>query len=877
VTLRRLALWKSRLPYSLWTTAFELLVRICCRHARAVVLASILAATGAGFYVSKNFEMDSNAEDLISAEVPWRQYQAEFDRAFPQRNNLTVVVIDGVTPERTQQAAAALEKALAGQPKQFPVVRDIQGDAFFAKNGLLFLPAEDVRKATQQIIGAQPFLAPLAADPSVRGIMDSLSTALLGIENGQADLEQLSPALTALSETLEKTVSGRPAYLSWQKLITGQAPGLRETRRIIEVQAALDYTKLAPGAASNDLIRRLAADLHLNPDEGVSVRLTGPVPLADEEFATLVDRAGLMAGLMMSAILLTLWVAVRSVKIIAAILLTLFAGLAITTALAIAALGTFNVISVAFIPLFVGIGVDFGIQYTVRYRAERHASGDLEEALARAGKSMGPSLALAALATAACFFSLLPTDYSGLAELGLIAGSGMIIAFFLSGTMLPALLKLMKPKGEQTEVGIARFALVDAFLYRHRRGILISAGVAATIGLALLPLLKFDANPLHLRSPRTESMATVLDLAKDPDTSPNTIDVLAPSRAEADALARRLSALSEVDKTLTLASFIPDDQPEKLALISDAAQLMDTTLNPFEVKPPPSKAETMASIAATKNALRKAAGGASTPGAQAALRLSLLLERLETAGDATLERTTAALVPGLVTVLDQLRFTLSAQPVDLAALPRDLQREWVSTNGRNRVQVFARGDSNDDATLENFTNAVRTVAPEATGTPISTQESGRTIVNAFIGAGALSFLAMVVLLAIFLRNLRDVILTLIPLLLIVLLTCATCVVLNLPLNFANIIVLPLLLGVGVAFNIYFVVAWRAGGHNFLQSSLARAVILSAATTATGFGTLWLSNHPGTASMGELLMISLAWTLITTLFFVPPLLESASSR
>jgi len=304
---------------------------------------------------------------------------------------------------------------------------------------------------------------------------------------------------------------------------------------------------------------------------------------------------------------------------------------------------------------------------------------------------------------------------------------------------------------------------------------------------------------------------------------------------------------------------------------------MDTTLNPFEVKPPPSKAETMVSIAATKNALRKAAGGASTPGAQAALRLSLLLERLETAGDATLERTTAALVPGLVTVLDQLRFALSAQPVDLAALPRDLQREWVSTNGRNRVQVFARGDSNDDATLENFTNAVRTVAPEATGTPISTQESGRTIVNAFIGAGALSFLAMIVLLAIFLRNLRDVILTLIPLLLIVLLTCATCVVLNLPLNFANIIVLPLLLGVGVAFNIYFVVAWRAGGHNFLQSSLARAVILSAATTATGFGTLWLSNHPGTASMGELLMISLAWTLITTLFFVPPLLESASSR
>ena len=259
------------------------------------------------------------------------------------------------------------------------------------------------------------------------------------------------------------------------------------------------------------------------------------------------------------------------------------------------------------------------------------------------------------------------------------------------------------------------------------------------------------------------------------------------------------------------------------------------------------------------------------------MRLSQLLERFETADDAILALTAAAFIPPLVTVLDQLRAALSAQPVDLAALPTELQREWVSPDGRNRVQVFAKGDSNDDAILERFANAVRAVAPEATGTPISTQESGRTIVNAFIKAGVLSFLAMVVLLGIFLRNLRDVILTLIPLLLIGILTFATCVALGLTLNFANIIVLPLLLGIGVAFNIYFVVAWRAGGQGFLQSSLARAVILSAATTASGFGTLWLSSHPGTASMGELLMISLAWTLITTLFFVPPLLESVRAR
>jgi predicted RND superfamily exporter protein len=168
---------------------------------------------------------------------------------------------------------------------------------------------------------------------------------------------------------------------------------------------------------------------------------------------------------------------------------------------------------------------------------------------------------------------------------------------------------------------------------------------------------------------------------------------------------------------------------------------------------------------------------------------------------------------------------------------------------------------------------VRAIAPGATGAPITTAESGRIIVGAFIQAGLLSLLAVVVLLATALRNARDVVLTLGPLLAACALTFATCVVLGLPLNFANIIVLPLLLGIGVAFHIYFVMAWRAGGHNFLQSSLSRAVLFSALTTATGFGTLWLSRHPGTASMGELLMISLAWTL-TILVFLPALLETA---
>jgi hopanoid biosynthesis associated RND transporter like protein HpnN len=623
------------------------------------------------------------------------------------------------------------------------------------------------------------------------------------------------------------------------------------------------------------MLRTIAADLGLTPANGVSVRLTGSVPIADEEFLTLTDRAVLMTTLMMSAILTTLWAAVRSAKIVAAILITLFTGLAITTAMGLAVVGRFNVISVAFIPLFVGIGVDFGIQYAVRYRTERREHNDLMRGLTRAGEIMGPPLTLAALATAACFYSFVPTSFAGVAELGFVAGNGMIVAYLLSGTLLPALLKLMHPKGEAGEVGFAWLAGADRFIHEYRRGIVAGLSVLSAAGLLLLPSLEFDDNPMDLRSASTESIATLLDLMKDPETSPNTIGILTPSLDAARDIAARVEQLPDVDHATTLDSFIPTDQDEKLALVSDAAFLLDTTLTPFDSKPPPTQEEVLASIAGTSAELRKAAANGTSPAAVAAQRLAIALDTLAGKGGEALDRAEAAFVPGLKTTLERLRAMLSPRLVEMNEIPADLKADWLTQDGRARVQVSVKGDPNDRATVRRFADAVRAIAPGATGAPITTAESGRIIVGAFVQAGILSLLAVVVLLAFALRNARDVVLTLGPLLAACALTFATCVVLGLPLNFANIIVLPLLLGIGVAFHIYFVMAWRAGGHNFLQSSLSRAVLFSALTTATGFGTLWLSKHPGTASMGELLMISLAWTL-TILVFLPALLETAKA-
>ncbi|MES2255064.1 MAG: MMPL family transporter [Pseudomonadota bacterium] len=855
----------------------ERIVAFCCRWPALVTLAAVIATVAAGGFTSAHFAMNTDSQKLISAEVDWRKREIQFDRLFPQQSNLILAVIDGRTPELAEAGAASLTARLIQDKKLFPDVRRPDGGAFFDHNGLLFLPVKDVEATTQQLFKAQPFLGALASDPSLRGVMDSLSTVLLGVSLGQAKLADIDVPMTRLGQTFTAAAQGRTDYLSWRALVTGSAPRPEELRRFIEVKPVLDFDALEPGARASAAIRAAAHDLGLTPERGVQVRLTGDVPLSDEEFATLTDRAWLMGAAMMAGVLATLWLALRSFKIILAILASLVVGLVLTMGLGLIFIGVFNIISIAFIALFVGLGVDFGIQFSVRYRAERFQYPQLSKALCHTGRSVGLPLALAAAATAVGFFSFLPTNYIGVAELGLVAGIGMIVAFLTSITLLPALLMLLKPEGEAEDVGFTTFARMDDFMTRHRRTVLRIAVGAGLICLMLTIFLRFNSNPLDLRSPKVESVSTLFDLMKNPQTSPNTINATAPSPAGADALGARLAKLPEVAQALTLSSFVPEDQDQKLALIADANGLLDSTLNPFDVKTAPSDADIVTSFKTVAAKLREAAKDLTDAPASHARTLAGALETLANGPAANRARATEALVPGLKTMLRQLSDALTPARVTLASMPAEMRAEWIAPNGTARVQVFPKDTSNNPHMLSQFSDAVLKIAPNATGAPISIRESGRTIVRAFVEAGILSFITIVILLAAVLRRTADVVMTLAPLVLAGLLTVGTCVLLNLQLNFANIIALPLLLGIGVAFNIYFVVAWRAGAKNFLQSSLTRAVIFSAATTASGFGTLWLSRHPGTASMGELLMISLFWTLVSTLFVSPALLGPPPAR
>jgi hopanoid biosynthesis associated RND transporter like protein HpnN len=859
-----------RPPFSVapLTAAVSSIVHGCIRHPLWVLGLALVLTAGCAIYAAERFAIKTDINELISPDLPWAKRALQYMHEFPRFG--IVVVVDAPTAELAEQAQDELARSLEAHAEQFHTVSQPGGGAFFRKNGLLFLPADEVARFTGGARQADALIGTLAEDPSLRGVLSALSMVFIGVRRGLVGFDDMARPLSMAADTVEAAAAGRPASFSWQALANDRPAVPADRRRFLLVEPVLDFTALQPGHAATALISRLASDLKLS-DRQIRVRQTGPVPIDDDQFGTLRESAFVNIAASVLGVLVILWLALRSSRIIAAVGLSLAAGLAISTAAGLALTGALNVISVAFFVLFIGLGVDFGLQFSVRYRAERHDHAGLHTALASAAAKAGLPLALAAAATAAGFCSFLPTDYRGLAELGEIAGAGMLIAFATSITVLPALLAVMRPPAEPRPVGFAALAPVDRFLDRHRLPVVVGTIAAVVLASPLLTRLRFDFDPMHLRSAATESVATYYSLRRDPATGANAIDIVAPDLDAAKAMAHRLSGLPQVALVRTLDTFVPDDQAVKLRFIGEAAQSLHGALNSGETIPAPSDRDTVNALLAASDTLATAAYGQHGPGPEAALRLAGALRQLAAAGAADRQRVDRAFAEPLRFTLDKLRTLLTPEPVSHETLPADLARDWVAPNGHARVEVLPSGDPDNTETIRAFVKAVAALEPDASGPAVELYEAGNTVMRAFAEAGAFALAAIAVLLMIALRRAGDVLMTLVPLVVAGIVTLELCAALDLPLNFANIIALPLLLGVGVAFKIYYILAWRAGRTALLQSSLTRAVVFSAMTTATAFGSLWLSSDPGTSSMGQLMALALMCTMAAAVLFQPALM------
>ena len=852
------------------------LVEACRANARVVALAALALSAVSIAVAYERLGVSTDTDALFATSLPWRQRTLAFNRVFPQFHDLIVAVIDADAPEAADATAAALASALGGDTGHFLDVRRPDSSPYLDREGLLFLDAKPLQAVLDRTIDAQPFLGQLAADPSARGLFSALSLLGMGVDAGQADLTPYLPALAAFHTSLSQALQGNPRPLSWTKLLGGDLSSLAGQYRFVLFQPRLDYAALQPGGAAADIVRATADKIEFVRAGEARVRLTGAVPLADEEFSTVAE--GAVTGLIGSFLLIALWLtlALRSWRLIVPALLTLTFGLLMTVLFAAIAVGTLNLVSVGFGILFVGIAVDFAIQFCVRFREALYEVADQRLALAATARRSGGQVLVAACATAAGFLAFVPTDFSGVAELGLIAGIGMLIAFACTMTLTPALIALCRPRAEASEIGFGFGRAADRRLAVARWPVLAGFAALAAAAVSLAPRIAFDADPLHTKKTTTEAVRTLYDLIANPITNPFTIDVISPDAAQAGALANRLRGLSSVADVITLDSFVPEDQPTKLAAIADAASILGPTLAPRDpaspVTPDQIRLAAKTALSQVDRALPK------LPPDHPLQAIDADLRALTTASDATLIATNQALTRFLPAEIDQLRRALSAGPVTRADIPPAIARDWTLPDGRTRVQVVPTADAKESAGLHRFVAEVQSVAPEAQGSAVTIVATSQTIVSAFRNAAVGALAAITIILLVALRRFRDVVLVLTPLLLSAAFTVLVVVLAPLPLNYANIIALPLLLGVGVSFNIYFVMNWRDGqsvltGAGPLASATARAVLFSALTTGSAFGALALSGHPGTASMGQLLLISLAGTLIASLVFVPAALAA----
>jgi hopanoid biosynthesis associated RND transporter like protein HpnN len=830
-----------------------------------------MAALGLA-YTARNLQIDTDTNNLFSASLPWRQAEIQANKNFPQFDRLLVAVVRGATPEEARETAAALNAALNADKANFIDSSYPSGSPFYRREGLLLLPPDNLAKLLNSVVAAQPFLGQLAADPSARGLFTGLQLIAQGVQAG-ANISPYAQALDKVQRNLQAAAEGHPVPLSWQGLII-DTPG-QQGPEFVLAHPKLNRGTLQPGGVATEALIKIAQDLPDVKAGRVTVHYTGQIALSDEQFASLTH--GLVLGTIISTLLIALWLylALRSWRLIVPILFTLAIGLVLTVTYAAVFVRVINLISVAFAILFIGLAVDFAIQYCVRLRGVRHIVPDLAAAIPETARQAGGQIALAATATACGFFAFAPTEFVGVAELGEIAGAGMFIAFFCTITVLPALLVIFKPGVEKAPVGLPGGKAADAFLHRHKGAILGMFGVLALTGGFATMTVGFDANPLNTKDPNTESMRTLKTLLadEDPTTNPFYADVLTPNLNAARALTAKLKALPETAGVISGATFVPEDQPQKLAMLAQAQTILAPTL--LAADNPPDVAVTSAAIRA---GMAKAYDQimqvqSKLPKDSPLLRIAATLAQLQEEDDARIMAMNAAVTQFLPQALNNLASSLNPQPITVESLPPEIARDWFLPDGQVRVQIFPTEAAQTTKGLRNFADAVLAVAPDAGGPAISTMATVGTILGSFREAAILAFIAIAAILLLVFRNLRDPALVLTTLLISTLLTGLFARLAGLSINYANIIALPLLLGVGVSFNVYFVMNFRAGRRGLLASATARAVLFSALTTATAFGSLATSADRGTASMGELLLLSLLAVIIASFGFLPAVLYS----
>lgn len=836
-----------------------------------LILLTVFLSAASLHYTANNLGVNTNTAEMLSPDLPFQKNRLRIEAEFPQDAGVIILVVDALTPEETSQAANVLADKLSVQTESFSSVYIPTENDFFSQQALLFLDQQELEDLGEKLTDAQPFIGYLAQNYHLEGLLHIITQAL---ESSDKSLPMnLNPLLLSIDKAITHQLNNQPYAVSWQNLLAADKLNTESNRTLVIARPKLNFDEIMPAELALTAARATINGIMQN-NPGTRIRITGETALEHEELESVSEGAAIAGIVSLILVCSSLWLGLRSVKLLITTFIALILGLILTAGFATLAIGHLNLISIAFAVLYIGLGVDYAIHICLHYRECRAQGMENRDAISDSVHTVGFSIFLCALTTSMGFLAFIPTDYSGVSELGIISGGGMLIGLVISLTVLPALLTVFKVKNVKpirSNFNIGNFSTLP---FRHAKRIKVYSIIFALLSGGLLTQLVFDSNPINLRDPSSESVSTIKELLASQTDSPFALSALAPDINSAEKLAKQLEQLPSVHNTIFLKDLVANDQEQKLETIDELVLILGNQLNTFNNQL--TDTHPKEALTAFNSSISKALQSNSNNAPKATLEqlqknITLFLNTNNEKNDSPyllLEKNILGLLPY---TMDRLRTSLTAEPYQLADLPDYVRNHWLSPNGLYKILITPEHDQNKLENLKQFVEEVQTSAPSSSGLPVADQASGTAVVNAFIQAFTCAIIAIFLLLLIILRDFRSTLLVIGPLLLAGLLTGATNVLLNNSFNFANIIALPLLMGMGVDSGIHIMHRLKSGmscNKEILQSSTARGVFFSSLTTMCSFSSLAFTSHVGTASMGLLLAVGIFFTLVCTLIVLP---------
>lgn len=835
---------------------------------RFLVIAIAIVISGYSIYYVKNhIGMSTDTTDMLSEELSWRQLDIEYDRVFTETLNNVVIVIESTTPDEARDTAKRLYQALQDDPVLVDDIYYPSAIPYFQQSAFLFMDTDELYDLADQLAAIQPFIGTLLEDKTMRGLFNMLRDALQAIEDGE-DFD-LKPLLTEINRALQES----DYRVSWQRLISAEDNDKDIYREFIIAKTREDPDEFLPGQHAirhiNNTIERLQLE-----DAQTSIRLTGGTALAYEELKSVSEANIIAIAASFVMVTIILMIGLSSVWLFFSSIVTLIMGLIATTAFATATVGTLNLISVAFAVLYIGLGIDFAIHLSLRYREESIKNPDNQRALSIAFRQMFRSLMLCALTTAIGFYSFMPTDYQGVAELGWIAGSGMFISLVYTFTLLPALLSLRQYRAFHNRPPAHEHPFLQRLSelpYRYHRQILLVSIALVLATLLGVGQLRFDSNTLNLQDPGNESVQTYQDLLTDGDTSPWFVVLLTKDRNEAETIRAEIEKLDIVSKVVWIDDLVPVGQEDKLFIIDE----LNLMLGQLDTDTPSNDIDNKKRLGAINSLSQKIEALEEESRSPQLAQLQDSLQALSDAADAEqLQKLEQRLLVHLDGRIDSLADALNARRVEAKDVPPQVASRWFK-QGYYKIEIYPQENLNDNDTMIAFVRQLQEINDKIIGAPVINVEAGEAVITAFKSAMLYALVAISLLLFALVRVKLDAMIILVSVLTGGVFTLGLMLLLNMPFNFANIIGLPLLLGIGVDSGIHIANRFRHehgnGGSNIFMTSASRGVFVSSMTTVCSVGNLAFSAHTGTATMGLLLTLGLIAMMVSTMLVLPSFL------